>query len=116
MYCSSCGSEVAADHRYCPQCGTSVRTGEKESQSTPAAPRLSRPLDQKKIAGVCAGIARYLNVDVTLIRILTAILAVYPPGLGLIFYIVCWIVMPRDTWLPPHAAVVNNSVANATNG
>ncbi|MFZ0594351.1 MAG: PspC domain-containing protein [Bryobacteraceae bacterium] len=115
MYCSSCGSEVAADHRYCPQCGTAVRTDGKGNESTPGAPRLSRPLDQKKIAGVCAGIARYLNVDVTLIRILTAILTVYPPGLGLIFYIVCWIVMPRDAWVPPQTAVANNSVANATN-
>jgi phage shock protein C len=113
MYCSSCGVEVAADHRYCPQCGTAVRTG-MGPETTPPVPKLSRPLDQKKIAGVCAGIARYLNVDVTLIRILIAILTVYPPGLGLIFYIACWIVMPRDPWAPPQA-VVNNNVANATN-
>jgi phage shock protein C len=115
MYCSSCGSEVAADHRYCPQCGTAARTGGTGSERSQAAPRLSRPLDQKKIAGVCAGIARYLNVDVTLIRILTVILTVYPPGMGLVFYIACWIVMPRDPWVPSHTAVVNNNVANATN-
>jgi phage shock protein PspC (stress-responsive transcriptional regulator) len=57
---------------------------------------------EKKIAGVCAGIARYLQMDVTLVRILVAIFTVYPPGLGLIFYIVCWIIMPRDSYLPVH--------------
>jgi phage shock protein C len=115
MYCSSCGFELATDFRYCPKCGTRVQADGSAPDSPPAT-RLSRPYDQKKIAGVCAGIARYLNVDVTLIRILVAILTVYPPGMGLIFYIACWIVMPRDPWIPPHAATMNhNDVVKAAN-
>jgi phage shock protein C len=71
----------------------------------PTGPRgitaLSRPRDDRKIAGVCSGIARYLGIDVTLVRIIIAVLAIWPPGVGLILYIVCWIVMPRDPLLLP---------------
>lgn len=68
---------------------------------------------EKKVAGVCAGIARYLGVDVTLIRVLVAILSVYPPGLGIIFYLVCWILMPRDEQRVLPAATVRNDAPNA---
>jgi phage shock protein C len=66
---------------------------------------LSRSRDDRKIAGVCAGIARYMGIDVTLIRILFLVFAVWPPTAGLIVYIVCWIVMPQDPLLlpPPQA-------------
>jgi len=49
----------------------------------------------KKVAGVCAGFARYFEVDVTLMRILWIILALFT-GVGFIAYIVAWICMPRD--------------------
>lgn len=111
MYCTGCGLEVAPDHRYCPNCGT-LSYGAQEHPGHKAAPRLSRPMADKKIAGVCAGIARYLEVDVTLIRVLVAILSVYPPGLGILFYIVCWIVMPRDEQRTLPVATVRNDAPN----
>ena len=49
----------------------------------------------KKIAGVCAGFARYIDVDVTLIRVIWLILA-FGTGVGFIGYIVAWIAMPSD--------------------
>lgn len=55
-----------------------------------------RPRDDRKIAGVCAGIARYLGMDVSLVRILMLVLLIWPPGLGLLFYIACWIVIPNE--------------------
>ena len=60
----------------------------------------------KKIAGVCAGFSRYFQVDVTLMRILWIILALFT-GVGFIAYIVAWICMPRDyttlaTAVPQH--------------
>jgi len=57
----------------------------------------------KKIAGVCAGFARYFEVDVTLMRILWIILALFA-GVGFIAYIVAWICMPRD--YTPVASIV----------
>lgn len=48
----------------------------------------------KKLAGVCGGIAEYFNVDSTIIRIVWA-LAVFCAGSGLIAYIVCALVIPH---------------------
>lgn len=51
------------------------------------------PTDQK-IAGVCSGFAKYLNVDVTIIRLIWALLF-FCGGTGFIAYIVCALVMPE---------------------
>jgi phage shock protein C len=50
---------------------------------------------EKKIAGVCGGFAESLGIDPTLIRLLfvTAILSPLP---AVLFYLLCWMVMPRD--------------------
>ncbi|HEX5432400.1 MAG TPA: PspC domain-containing protein [Bryobacteraceae bacterium] len=65
---------------------------------------MSRPREDAKIAGVCAGFARYFDLDVTLVRIVWIVLIFYPPGVGLLAYILCWIVMPKDP-LPPMASM-----------
>jgi phage shock protein C len=96
MYCTSCGLELPEDHRFCHQCGTATGKGSPFSASVKPSRFLSRPREGRKIAGVCAGIARYLDVDVTLIRIMMICLLIAPPSLGLILYIVSWIVMPKD--------------------
>lgn len=55
--------------------------------------KLVKSATDKKIAGVCAGIAEYFNLDPTIIRILWLIL-VLAFGVGIIAYIICWILMP----------------------
>ena len=50
----------------------------------------------KKIAGVCAGFARYFGMDVTVMRVLWLIVAFGSGGIGFVGYIVAWIAMPRD--------------------
>lgn len=101
MYCTSCGLEIPEDHRFCHQCGTATGKGTLFSASMKAARFLSRPREGAKVAGVCAGLARYLGVDVTLIRIMVLCLALVPPSFGLVLYIVCWIAMPKDQKLLP---------------
>ena len=58
--------------------------------------RLRRSND-RMIAGVCAGIAEYFDVDVTLVRIgyvlISMISAAFP---GILVYIIAWIIMPED--------------------
>lgn len=49
----------------------------------------------KKIGGVCAGLADYFNVDVTIIRIIWLV-ALLCYGTGLLLYIVLWIAVPRQ--------------------
>jgi phage shock protein PspC (stress-responsive transcriptional regulator) len=59
-------------------------------------------MQEAKIGGVCAGFARYFGVDVTLVRVLWLALTIFPvPCFGAIAYIVCWIVMPKDTTSAP---------------
>ena len=103
MFCTKCGIELKDRDRFCSQCGTATGQGTQQAPGT-VYNRLSRPREDRKIAGVCAGMARYFGVDVTLIRILAVALAVWPVGVGIIIYIVCWVVMPNDPYLLPAPA------------
>ena len=94
MHCTNCGSLLDTNAKFCPACGHAISGGSTSSPPNPAVPvRLVRPRSQKKIAGVCAGIARYLNWDVTLVRVLW-ILLVFGAGTGVIAYIIGWIAIP----------------------
>lgn len=55
----------------------------------------------KKVAGVCAGIARFLNIDVTIIR-LAWVLFTLAGGCGLIAYIIAALVMPNEEDVVPY--------------
>ena len=50
--------------------------------------------NNKMIGGVCAGIADYLGLDPTIVRI-TWILTVFFAGFGILLYLILWIVMPK---------------------
>lgn len=55
--------------------------------------RLFRDLDNKTIGGVCAGLAAFLNVDLTIVRIVS-LLTLLLWGTGFLVYLVLWIVVP----------------------
>lgn len=57
--------------------------------------RLHKSVSNRMVAGVCGGIAEYLNTDPTIVR-LAAVLLVLGWGSGLLAYIVCAIVMPAE--------------------
>ena len=97
MFCTKCGYELEDADLFCAKCGKPVRPGYAPS----GVPILSRPMDRKKIAGVCAGFARYFDVDVTLMRILWVAGAILSGGLVIIVYLVAWLLMPCD--YPPAA-------------
>lgn len=56
--------------------------------------RLYKNSEEAKLAGVCQGIAEYFDIDPTIIRIIWA-LGTLSYGVGLIVYIVLWIVLPE---------------------
>ena len=60
--------------------------------------KLTRSND-RVMAGVCAGIAEYLDFDITLVRIAYAFLTLFTCFSGILFYIVLWIVMPERNLL-----------------
>ena len=96
MYCAHCAKEFVEGDRYCSACGAVRETVRPAFSQRRDGMALSRPRDVKKIAGVCAGVARYFDLDVSLVRIVWIVLSVTPPVPGLIAYIACWIAMPKD--------------------
>jgi len=91
MYCTKCGVELRPDDRYCSRCGNPTALA--------PPPGVYRPLlldkRNKKIGGVCAGFARYFDVDVTLVRVVTLALAICT-CVGFLAYVVAWIAIPAD--------------------
>ncbi|MGA4508994.1 PspC domain-containing protein [Propionibacteriaceae bacterium G1746] len=59
-------------------------------------PTKYRRSSDKMIAGVCAAIARETGVDVGIIRIITAVAAVFTSGLVLVAYLIAWAVLPAE--------------------
>jgi phage shock protein C len=49
----------------------------------------------RKIAGVCAGFAEYLDLDPTLVRIVWVMLVIFG-GCGVLGYVIGWIIMPEE--------------------
>lgn len=59
--------------------------------------RLYKIEQAKKLDGVCGGIAEYLDVDPTIVRILWILLTCCSAGAGLVAYIACALVMPKKS-------------------
>lgn len=60
--------------------------------------RLYRSETERMVGGVCGGLADYFQVDPTLVRVAFVLLALLN-GLGLIGYVVLWIIVPRQSRL-----------------
>jgi phage shock protein C len=57
--------------------------------------KLYRSKTNRKLAGVCGGLAQYFNLDATLMRVLFVVLAVLG-GSGLVIYVAMWIIVPNE--------------------
>jgi phage shock protein C len=97
MYCNACGKGIADDARFCSYCGTVLG-------QVPVAKKLFRPRTGRTIAGVCAGLANYLDLDVSLVRVVCALITVlsgiFP---GVIVYALAWVIVPEEPWALPAA-------------
>jgi phage shock protein C len=60
-----------------------------------ATKRLYRIRGGRVVAGVCAGLAAYLGVDPTLVRLAFALLTVFG-GLGILLYLAAWVIIPDE--------------------
>jgi phage shock protein C len=57
--------------------------------------RLYRKREGRIVAGVCTGLADYLGIDVTIIRLVFAALTVFG-GAGVLLYLIAWLVVPEE--------------------
>lgn len=77
-----------------PQASQTYSSGYGTGYSAPA--RLIRPRAGRMVAGVCQGLANSYAWDVTWVRVITVLLTIFGGGIGLVAYVVFWIVMPEE--------------------
>ena len=58
--------------------------------------KLYRSKNDKKICGVCGGLAKYFNFDPTIARLACALLEIFTTFIGLLTYIVAALVIPEE--------------------
>ena len=73
--------------------------------------KLYRSRTNSMIGGVCGGLGEYLNVDPTIMR-LVAVLLVFANGIGLLAYIIAWIIIPRNPGIEAEVVVTERSQLN----
>jgi phage shock protein PspC (stress-responsive transcriptional regulator) len=99
MFCNQCGREISESSNYCSSCGGRQRQRTSLKQLTLSA-------TDKKIAGVCGGLAEYFDVDPTIVRLVWVALSVVPGGFvgGALAYFLAWTIIPKASAFASNAA------------
>jgi len=111
MICPNCQKDIAEGSKFCYNCGAKLAADAPGAQSPPAyaAPKkLMRSSRDKKLGGVCAGLADYFDLDPTIVRVVW-LLAIFFAGTGLLVYLILWIVLPLAPPSLPAPAVATAS-------
>jgi len=95
MVCNSCQRNIADGSRFCYNCGARqvVTDAANVAAATGGPKKLLRSSTDKKLGGVCAGLADYFDMDPTLVRVLW-LLVVLCGGTGILLYVILWIALP----------------------
>ena len=89
-------------------------TGAANAAAVTGGPKkLMRSSTDKKLGGVCAGLAEYFDMDTTLVRVLW-LLVVLCGGTGILLYAILWIVLPLapaqvQVAAPPQGPIVTQA-------
>ena len=95
MYCNACGKAIAEDGSFCSYCGNVVGV-------SPTPKKLMRSRADRKIAGVCAGLAHYYDLDVSLVRVLWFFITLATGACpGIVTYLLAWIIVPSEPEMKP---------------
>lgn len=72
--------------------------------------KLYRSATDKKIAGVCGGVAEYFDIDVTIIRLAVALITLFSAGtIGLWVYLIAALILPKNPGYTPYQPVNNQN-------
>lgn len=63
--------------------------------------RYVRSRSDRVLAGVCGGLADYLDVDPTLVRVLWVVVTLFSVGIGVVAYLLLWLLAPEDGEVEP---------------
>ena len=111
LFCSGCGVSLAGGARFCSVCGKPVTEPVPGSDlgARPTGPFM-RPRQGRKIAGVCQGLANQYGWDVTLTRVLTVLLSIFVFPVGIVAYVLFWVIVPEAPLALPAATNLNTTI------
>ncbi|HWZ53002.1 MAG TPA: PspC domain-containing protein [Granulicella sp.] len=101
MFCPSCGKSIDLNARFCSNCGAAVAAA-APPPTYPLTGRLVRPRHPRMIAGVCAGFAEHYHWDISLVRVVAVLLAIFTSGIGVLAYLAAWIIIPEAPYTLPY--------------
>jgi phage shock protein C len=115
MNCVSCHKEIAEYSNFCYYCGVRQNTNDTPSAAPRPQKRLTRSSTDCKLGGVCGGIAEYLDVDSTIVRLVWVLLIIFPFPLvpAVLGYFIAWLVIPQTPPPIPVEAPAQPAVPSA---
>jgi phage shock protein C len=111
LFCAGCGVSLPLGARFCSVCGKAVtEPGPVPGLGArPTGPFL-RPRLGRKIAGVCQGLANQYGWDVTLTRVITVLLSIFVFPVGIVAYVLFWVIVPEEPLALPAATNLNTTI------
>jgi phage shock protein C len=91
MICTNCGKDITENSNFCYYCGAR----QLPRPSPLSGKRLMRSAVDRKLAGVCGGMAEYFEIDPTLVRLLWILITVLTGIIPcVLLYLAAWFIMP----------------------
>jgi phage shock protein C len=105
MYCTHCGKPMDPGAHFCSTCGAVAQPVVVGRAPFPG--QLTRPRHPRLIAGVCSGFALHYGWDLSLVRVVCALMIVLT-GVGVFAYLAAWIIIPEAPYVLPEQSSVSS--------
>lgn len=93
MTCIHCQREIVESSNFCYFCG--ARQTVATAQPAGAPRRLMRSATDSKLAGICGGLAVYLDADATIVRLIVTLFVLFTGFFpGVVAYLLAWMIIP----------------------